>query len=109
MLAKYEGELEGQEEKALNREAQFQKRLIVLAKYASRLKANAKGETTQTNINLINNAPIHKILNDVKNDFKGRDFEVYIQPVQHHDVQVLWWALFLHKDLEIEFQKTFFK
>ena len=89
MLEKYKGKLVRHKETSLNKEVQLPKLLTALGKDAFILKANIKGRTTWTNRNLLHNVPIHKILRDIKDDLKDRDFRVYIQLVQHHDVQVL--------------------
>ena len=56
-----------------------------------------------TNIKLRQDVPILELINYARDDLRAEDFDMYIQPVHHHDVISIGWLLYLHGDLEVPF------
>lgn len=54
-----------------------------------------------TNIKLLHDQYIKEIIEEVKYYMRDENMELYLQPVQHHDVKVLGWILYLHAGIDL--------
>ena len=104
MLAKYKGAVEQGDEEAIKKIIDLPSTIGGLKRYANALRPVKKGRRmVWTSIKLRHNVPILELIDYARDDLREKDFGVYIQPVQHHDVLCIGWLLFLHGDSEIAF------
>ena len=104
MLAKYTGVVEQGEEEVIEKIIDLPSTIGGLKIYAKALRPVKKGEgMVWTSIKMRHDVPILELIDYARDDLREKDFGVYIQPVQHHDVVCIGWLLFLHNDSEIDF------
>ena len=61
-----------------------------------------------TNIKLLHNINIKNILQDTKDEFRHENIGIYLQPIQHFNVKMIGWILYLHETIDIQFWQEFF-
>ena len=107
-LAIYKSDSPNPENDAINKAASIPTQITAFQKYAFRAKPNKKGGTTWTNIKILHDADIQDILAGTKDECYDINFGVYLQNIQHHDVQVVGWLMHMHDGVDLVFWKNFF-
>ena len=107
-LAVYKGDLLNPEQDVINKSSLIPKQITAFQKYAFRAKPNKTGGTTWTNIKILHDADIQEILAETKDECHDVNFGVYLQNIQHFDVQVAGWLMHMHDSVDLDFWQTFF-
>ena len=102
-LAVYKRRFVTPETDAIEKGEAVPKQITAFQKYAFKGKPNKTGGTTWKNIRIFHNEYIQDILEDNKEEFPDVNFGLYLQAIQHHDVQVIGWLMHMFDRVYLDY------
>ena len=60
------------------------------------------------NIKILHDADIQDIIEETKDECNDVKYGIYLQTIQHYDVQVAGWLMHMHDGVDLDFWQNFF-